>query len=236
MTTISGTAVGSPSGITLQNLVDRAQNVLADSTASVWSEAALKEWLNDAIRDYSIHFKRQRTATITTVADDRAYDLPSDFVAVLSVEYPTGESVPEYLVKRPFTHGDFWDNPGYFDIVARGDDQNDSELWISEKPANGETITVEYEAWHDWELTASSYVTVPAVHHHVLIAYVVWQSSLNLQMAEQQNPTSNSSLLMSQHAQNANMLRRQYLEALAKAGKAQSGQGGVVSWGQSFVY
>lgn len=236
MTTISGTAVGSPSGVTLQNLVDRAQSVLSDAAAAVWSEAVLKEWLNDAVRDYSVHFKRQRTATITTIADDRAYDLPSDFVAVISVEYPTGESVPEYLVKRPFTHGDFWGNSGYFDIVRRGDAQNDSEIWISEKPSNGQTITVEYEAWHDWALTASSYVTVPAVHHHVLIAYAVWQSSLNLQMAEQQSPTSNSSLLMSQHAQNSNLLRRQYLEALARAGKAESGQGGVVSWNLESIY
>lgn len=236
MTTISGTAVGSPSGTTLQNLVDQLQSVLSDSAAAVWSEATLRGWLNDAIRDYSIHFRRQRTTTITTAANDREYDLPSDFVAVLSVEYPAGEAVPVYLQKRPFTSADFWDNSGYFDIVGRGDDQNASEVWISEKPAADQSIVVEYEAWHDWNLSASSYVTVPAVHHHILIAYGTWQASLNLQMAEQQSPTSNSSLLMSQFAQNSNMLRRQYLEALARAGKAQSGQGGVVDWGQSFIY
>lgn len=221
---------------TLQNLIDRLQNSLDDSAAGVWTEARLAEWLNDAIRDYSIHFKRLRTTTISTTANDRTYDLPADFSAVVSVEFPAGETVPVYLKQRPFTHREFFSSTGYFDIVGRGDDTNVSEIWISEAPAASQSIVIEYEAWHDFVLATSGTVTVPAEHHHILIAYGLWQASLMLQMNEQQAPTSNSSLLMSQLGQNANVLRRQYLEALARAGKADAGRGGVVSWDLSYVY
>jgi len=237
MTTISGTAVPSPAGTTLQNLIDRTQQTLADTTAATWSETALGQWLNDAMRDYSIHFPRQRTATIATVVGDRTYDLPADVVGVISVEYPTDADPPVYLERKSYTEAGFWSDDGFYDVVRRGDDQNAAELWISKKPAAGETITVEYLAAHDHGLTVSEYVTVPDEHHHVLVAYAVWQSALNLQMAEQQSPTSNSSLLMSQHAQNANVLRRQYVELLARIAQAHSGSdGGFVSWDREWVY
>lgn len=236
MTTISGTPLGTPTGTTLQNLIDRTQELLDDAAAATWSETALGQWLNDAIRDYSLHHHRQTATTITTSAADHKYDLPANFIDPIAVEYPTGEDPPKYLQQRPFTHPHFWGQDGYFDIIHRHEDQDYSEIWISQSPAAAETITIEYNAHHDFALSVSGYITVPAQHHHILIAYALWQSSLNLQLAEQQSPTSNSSLLMAQHAANSDRLRRAYIEALARSLRAEEGRGGIVSWDQENIY
>ena len=114
----------------------------------------IEQWLKDAIRDYSTYFPRTCTHTITTTAEDRTYDLPTDFIAMLSVEYPAGEETPEYLTRRAYTHEAFWGN-NHYDILARKDDGDAHEIWIGPEPEENESITIEYTAHHDYTLTSS---------------------------------------------------------------------------------
>ena len=205
--TISGTAVSPPGSIAMSDLIDEVQNDLNDAGAAVWSETLLLQWLNDAIRDYSLEFPRRRTGTITAVASTHKYNLPADHLETISVEYPTAEDPPAYLILKAYTDDGFWNNDDYFDVVLNHDQETDDELWISDSPAGGETITVEYTAYHPHNLTSGEYTTVPSEHHHILRTYVLARATEWLQMAEQANPTSNSSLLMSMLAQNAEALR-----------------------------
>src|SRR5436853_6244386 len=55
---------------------------------TLWSDAVLNEFINQAIRSYSRELPKQATATITVVAGTDAYSLPSDFVKAIRVTQP----------------------------------------------------------------------------------------------------------------------------------------------------
>src|SRR5437762_12904439 len=57
---------------------------------SLWTDSLLNEWIAEAIRLYGRALPKEATATITTVADQAAYDLPADTDRVLRVECPEG--------------------------------------------------------------------------------------------------------------------------------------------------
>ena len=214
---------------TLQNLIDAVEADLADSGNATWTAADVERWIRDAIADYSLHFPRILTQTISCSADDRTYDLASGFLQVLTVEYPTGEDPPEYLRRRNYTHPDFWSDVGYYDVVHREDATDTAELWISEKPSTGEDIIVFYAAPHDNTIAVGGTLTVPGDHESILRKYVIWQATVQLAKTEEATPTSNSSLLMSQLAINSDRARRSYIDALAKAIYSDS-KSSSVSW------
>ena len=151
---------------------------------------------------------RRRTTAITAVADQHKYDLPDDHLETLTVEYPTDQTPPQFLMQKPYTDLDFWTDGNHYDTIINADQEADDELWIGPTPTAGQTITVEYLAYHPHELESADFITVPTEHHHILRTYVMARATEWLQMAEQANPTSNSSLLMSMLAQNAELLRK----------------------------
>jgi hypothetical protein len=204
----------------MQSLIDDLQIDLADSAASVWSESELLQFLSDAIRYYSLVFPRLRSTTITAVADDRKYDLPTDHIRILSVEYPTGEDPPEHLIRSSRLDRVFWQKDSVYDVVRYGDQDVDDEIWIGDKPNGGETLTIQYLAYHPHTLAASGFCTVPIEHHHILKSCATWLASRNLQMAQEGTPTSNSSILMGQLALNTERLRDAYYELVQELKEA----------------
>lgn len=197
MTTITGTAV-TGQVITAQTLVNRAQNALSDASEVTWSETLLLEWLNEAIRAYSRLFKRERETTITTTSGLHTYALPTDFHRAISIEYPTGDDPPTYLARAHYTLPAFWQNP-YYDILE-GDT---FDITIGQSPEAGETITIRYQADHDFALTPSSTVTVPQRHHDALVAHVIWSAKKEL-LAQATQDGDSSSLDLGALADDAN--------------------------------
>lgn len=214
----------------LSALIDAVEADLQDSGNATYAAADIERWLRDAIDDYSQFFPRSAVDTITTSADDRQYDLNADFIETLSVEYPTAEDPPQYLKRRPYTHPDFWQEDGYYDIIYNRDTGNVDEILISTKPPANETITIVYQAKHDSTILTSATPTVPEEHHHILRAYARWKAVEFLAAAEEAAPTSNSSILMSQLVSNASRYRRAYIDALAKLIQSDYGRSTVVSW------
>ena len=219
---------------TFAELVNRCETNLNDEDNSTWTAVQIVKWLNDAIRDYSHYFPRIKTQTISTSAAANAYDLNADFMAVLSVEYPTGQDPQEYISRLDCKHADFWTADSWYDILPRGDDTDAGELWISADPAGTESIEVHYHAHHDLVTDAddtSGDLTVPPDHQGLLVKFVLWQATLHLLFAEQQSPTSSSSLLMAQLSQNSRRLEVAYQTALRQALFAADGQSKIVqSW------
>jgi hypothetical protein len=227
----TGTAVGT-SG-TLAALVTRILITLNDEGNATWDTEMIATFLNDAIRDYSQHFPRIRTDSIAMTTGTAEYDLNADYQGILSVEYPDGEDPREYLLRRPYTHDDFWSEEDYYDIIPAADDNNPSQIVISSDVATGETAVVEYLAHHQLitdtgTITGSN--TVPPLHQQLLTKYCQWQAAAHLASAEQQTPTSNSSLLMAQLAQNARRLELSYATALQQAIYADEGKSTAVNW------
>ena len=229
--TFSGTAAAS-SG-TFSDFVNRCQLFLNDEGAGTWDTEMIATFLNDAVRDYSQHFPRVQEQTIETADGIQYYDLAQDFLGVLSVEYPAGQVPPAYLSRKSYTAGGFWHSNSYYDILPNRSADDPDELWISADTAGGEQITVRYHALHtliaDPAAPAES-LTVPQEHQQLLVKYVRWQAALHLASAEQQAPTSNSSLLMAQLAQNARRDELAYHTAVAQALYAAEGQSKQAHW------
>ena len=122
---------------TLTALNESARRLTGDTASAVWTDLQINDWINDAIRDISIHFPRVITTDLSTTLNTREYDLELNFLQPFSVEYPQGEDPPIYLIRRPYTHPLFWQQDGYYDILdtRTSDDTNDKQLYISEKPA-----------------------------------------------------------------------------------------------------
>ena len=218
---------------TLQTLIDECEADLKDSGNSYWTAADVERWLRDSIKDYSEHFPRTLTTTLLTLDGDRTYDLPANGREVLSVEFPSGETPPILLKRRPYSHPDFWQENGYYDFIPRKDDSDPPELWISEEPAGsmvGQTITVHYQGDHDATIATGGTVTVPSRHQPILRAYVLWLAANQRKAIQEANPTSNSSLLMSQLGVNADRLRRAYIDRLARAIQVEMMGPSAVSW------
>jgi hypothetical protein len=176
-----------------------------------------------------MHFPRTQEQEITCTAGTYQYDLAADFIDVLSVEYPDGEDPREYLKRRQHLHPEFWQADGYYDLIGLDDDTDLNQVWISENPTTGKKIIFLYQGYHDYTILTSANLTVRERHHHILRNYVMWRAVLQLKNAEEQSPTSNSSLLMSQYAVNTDRARRAYVDALAKAVFAET-KSGMASW------
>ncbi len=208
--TISGSVIASPGSVTMQQLIDQIQIDLADPLAATWSESDLLQWLNDAIRDFSLEHPRRRNSSITAVSSQHKYTLPDDHIDTISVEYPSGQTPPEYLLEKNYVDLDFWTNDNHYATIHNNDQEEDNELWIAATPAGSESIAIEYAAYHPHTLAAIDNTTVPIEFHHVLKVFVMARATEYLQMKEQATPTSSSSLLMSMLAQNAQQLRAEY--------------------------
>lgn len=231
MTTISGTPTTTPGTVLLGTLATEIlASTLGDPTEANITKTQVEEWIRDAIKRYSQPLKRAKATTITTVLNDRKYDLPIDFEASVSVEYPSGETIPCFLTQKAYTDPNFWGSTGLFDIFYRNDDGNPDEIWISEQPTAGQTITIEYLAEHDYTLTATEAITVPSIHHNLLKDFVFWRATLYLQSLEQITPTSNSSLLQSILAQDASVIKRSFEADLKEAAKAKEPTSMITRW------
>ncbi len=133
---------------TFANLITRIQITVNDEAAATWDTEMLATFLNDAIRDYSVHFPRVLTDSIALTTGTAVYDLAADFQGVLSVEYPDGEDPRQYLARRPYTSAAFAVGAGAYDIIPRLDDDDPSQIIFSDDVATGETAVIEYNAHH----------------------------------------------------------------------------------------
>ncbi len=218
---------------TWQQLVDRTQIQIGDSGAAVWTEAVVIDWLKDAIRDYSLHFPR-RVAYLFTANTSTEYsdDLDPGTREIITVEHPTGESPPRYLKQLAHTHPDFY-NGDYYDYTHLGTEADPLAsvwLWLS-NPQDGEDVEV-------WALAdqATSYtvlgdnIGIPEKHQPILMQFVYWKATLELLAQEQQAPTSNSSLLMSQINQNARDAKNRYDGMIRNALASTESRSRFVNW------
>ena len=194
-----------------------------------FTDMQINQWVNDAIADYSNFFARRATEDITTLLNDRQYDLNARFINAVSVEYPQGDDPPSYLVRKDYRSAGFWDADGYYDIVKRDDEGNPSEIWISEKPAAGETIRVEYTTDHDSLDSDDDFCAIPERHIELIALFVIWCAWQELAVSEGTDPRSVNSLLVGQLQVNSYRAERSYRSAVKQMLETAS-ESGVLVW------
>lgn len=225
----TGTQAASPNTTTAADLLVFVRAALGDGGSAVWPDSELLGYLNEAVREYSVHVLRRGTATLTAVSGQREYALPHDLKFVVSVEYPAGRQPRNYIYPYRNMRRRRANSEGY-DVAVYADATKPPELLLGFDPQPGVGLLVNYCLTHDMKLTASSVVTVPEEHHHVLLHYTLYAAARRLQQGEQAAPTSNSSLLMSQLASNTRRLELTYLNALNRVMAQQRGDSLMQVW------
>lgn len=230
MPTGTGTLVSPVYEVTAGAIVAEARAALGDGAAAVYDDAELLRYVNEAIAEYSVHLPRTGQSVVVLVAGARTYALPRETTAVVAVDYRAGaESVP--LRRLSYRHPRFTGYARLYDFLPRGDLTAAPTIMLSFEPAVGALLSVRHEQPHAHDLALNEVITVPAAHHHVLVAYVLFAAARRLQLIEQAGPTSGGTLLMGQLASNARRLELAYLGALNRILGHGLGQAEMVVWG-----
>ena len=167
--------VDSITSIDYGDLAVLTASALGDPGYSTWTLAQLKEWILEAIKDFSIHFRRVASTIVTCASGTRQYALPNDTWAVIRVEHPTGNDPPTYLVRFDHNRADFTTAADRYDYTITGT-QTDAKIWISRTPALGEYIDVLYSGYW-WSPNGSSYtIRCAETHYPLLIQYAMWRA------------------------------------------------------------
>ena len=137
---------------TLYELLTDVRLTLSDvltpsNPAGIWTQEKLIEWVLNAIASISTYVPRTATLTITCVAGQYSYDLPSDFKAMLSVEYPSGRNPPVYISPASPQSLAFASSPSLYAVIPSRLTPVNS-LMLSAAPAAGESIQITYTATH----------------------------------------------------------------------------------------
>lgn len=190
-----------------------------------WTDTEVNQWLSDAIAEYGQHFPRKQESTANAcVADQEEYSLPSDFLAMISVEYPEDEDPRVYLDRLERTDPRF--GPGYYDISPDND-----TLILGETPSADETYALHYQAAHDYPDADDTVLTVPDEDLELLVLYVKWKAIVRLELDEAKNPDS-STVVLSMLGTNAGRAHFQYMRMLRYRMTTQAA-GAQAAWGDS---
>jgi len=219
---------------TITQLVDRIQLILNDTAAAVWAQTDVEEWVIDGIREYSIHFPRTRTTTFELEAAVQSFDLPEDFIAALQVEYPTGETPPQYLQRLARAHPQFWLSDNYYDVEpANANPASASVFYMSASPVAGQELELTYSAYHipvsNTVPPSIAPITVATYHEHIIEQYAVWQAHVERLATEVQSPDTTIRLIQ-QYKLAVQATEASYRTSLRQAMAAQSAGGWTGPW------
>jgi hypothetical protein len=160
------------------------------TSVTEWPNATLDGWLGDALRDYTREFPRRLRKTLTLTTGTQTYDLPGtqDFVSILRVEYPAGESPAVFLWQTDEGDAQF-QNGGYAYALRAPDDSLADELDVAageivfaQTVTTGETANIEYEALHAIPVAGDddAVITIPTSHVEALVAFVEFRQAAQL--------------------------------------------------------
>jgi hypothetical protein len=216
----------------LATLRQECRDLIGDTSAvaPIFTTQQIDSWINAAIRDLNNHFPRTVTDTLGTTAGVHAYDLPGTFIAMLKVEYPTGDDPPSYLKYRSSKAAAFWNLEGYYDILYPQDSStaNPPQLVLSASPAAGETITYTARLEHNQLTATSDETSLLDRHTHLIPLFVRYKAWQELSTSEGMDPDPIKLLAATQEV-NSYRAERAYYKALDMAKKALSASE-VIEW------
>jgi hypothetical protein len=220
---------------TLGELRATVREILPDVT--MWPDASINAWIQEAIRDFSGYFPLERSGLLDLAAEQRVYEVSeiyyggspgeedalyaTDVVGVVQVEYPYGEDPPRFLSRKQESAGIVGE--AVFDV--RGNPPG--ELVLGEKPADGEQARVVYTCGHVIPDDDGDTITVPSNRQEAIIEFVRWQAIREAEMNETMAPDTKN-LLLSMIGLNSGRAERIY-RAKIKDYQSQEAAGGYVA-------
>jgi len=212
--------------LALAALLQSARYAINDATLNTdFTDDQIEDWIAQGIRDLNHHFPRRLNYTITTTEGTHIYDLEIEHLAILSAEYPTGETPPAYLKYKPYNDYGFWLEDGHYDFIRRfdADSTNPPQFVLSDTPPEDEVITLELWAEHD--VTADP-LTILERHVPLVLQWVIWKSWEAMAGLEGKDPTLGHATA-DKYFMSARRAEQLYRQAL-KAAKDAEGESAVM--------
>ncbi|MGB9673642.1 MAG: hypothetical protein ACPL3P_05850 [Anaerolineales bacterium] len=210
---------------TRKQLNDLCRRRLGDQFAPYrFTDLQINQWINDAIADYSLQFRREVTVEIACQVGTRAYSLQSikGLSDILSVVY-IQTSAPEVCLTRRSQY----DRRGFVGLEVydtKRDETANLMLVIGIEPSTGDLVHLTVATEHDYLASDEDLTTLPDSHLE-LITLFVRMAAMQAQYAQAAAQSDASSLLLSSLANNADRAwneyqqkKKEYLAAVAEGG------------------
>ncbi len=201
--------------VTLAELIADARLYLADVT--VWPDATLTGYIQDAVRFYSVEFPRRAYRSLSLATGTQEYALWAAVRGVVKVEYPAGESPAEYLDRVSFGSAALVNGDDVYAVSAASYDDLDAVGTLAFGPTvtTGETATVHYLGLHTIPTSGTDVLSVPDEHLEALHAFIDFRAHWQLETGEALT-VSNSAIVLSQLGENARRAWNRYKEVTAR--------------------
>ena len=217
----------------------RAALRVALPDATKWPNASLDTWIADALRFYSVEFPRRWRYSLSLTTGTQAYALPGGhgLLSVESVEYPSGQSPPEFIDQVEersaafASGGDFYALRGIADTTAIDVDTAAGTIVFAETVTTGQTAVITYLGQHPIPAAADddAQITVPQAHWEALFAFVDFRAHWELETDEALN-ISTVSIVLAQLGQEARRAWNRYKETVDRIRSLTSTPSASVSW------
>jgi hypothetical protein len=225
-------------GTTLADLRTSIRKTLTNSTA--WPDATLDAWIQDAIRFYSVEFPRTWRKTQTLTTGQQAYALPGGhgFMAVLSVEYPSGQTPLEFVQQVAEDSAQFASGGDYYALRGVADNISDQKddtaagyIVFAETVTTGESAILTYKGAHPLPTVADddAQITVPIAHWEALYAFIDFRAHWELETDEALS-VSTVSIVLAQLGQEARRAWTRYKETIDRIRTLTGTPARLVSW------
>ena len=222
---------------TLAQMIARCQTALSDTTEATWTEAAIEEWLRDAVKDYSRYIPRTVPETATSFVNPPHPffnpDFPFQAIVYMMHFYDSGDSW-EQVTRKDRSTPAYQNHTGkYYHIDRRADANELDRIELNFVPVAYPAgwISFDYLTDHEWLFDSPDYLlSVIPRDEPILIQYVIWRAWLERASKEAQSPDS-TTLLLSTHATNADKAERAYRRLIKDAVQLQAATASnQVSW------
>ncbi len=225
--------------MTLAELRALCRLSLADTTD--WPNATIDAWIIAGIRLYSAHFPRRVYAEVMLFMPSVRYlSLPGgyDIQAILSVEYPAGESPRRYCKLVAEGSAEFASGGDYYALAGEdvtGLVGHAGQLALAKEVETGDTCFVEYLTSHVLPAVGgdATALSVPAHHVEAITSFVEFCALHELE-TDEASVIDATTIVLSQLGQEARRAWLRYKEVMDRllwlsVGPV-TGQGAIV-WG-----
>ena len=145
-----------------------------NASATLWSDALLNQWIVEGLRELGRRLGLEKTTSLTSVASQEAYGLPTDALEVMRVEHPASVM----RVPGGLRSGDAAaDGAGVAATTGAGTSPSRYELFggqlvlVPAPAASGDEIRVRYRGAYTEPSTDGAVLDVPARDEDLVVAY-----------------------------------------------------------------
>jgi hypothetical protein len=207
----------------------------------VLTDDQINQWINDAIREYGIHFPRRAELHITCLEGVREYALngrtdesgltSSGTRHVLRVEYPYNEDPPQILIRRSELDTGGFLGEKVYDVR----DSPEMILVIGLAPQGTETIAAQLACDHPLLDQDTSVTTLPDQHLELIILFVRLLALQELAATEASDP-SPTGVILTGLASMVSRAQEEYAARLAEYRLSSSPGSRTTGWDEHRVY